>query len=102
MRPSTWPRAHTGCAASASSNPRTPCLSLIEVPRLTSDQLAALTVYGERWSQLREAITPCDRQAAEDGVVKAYAAAGLPPPRDVVWAGGPFEIAKAWARSRGA
>jgi len=76
-------------------------LSLIEVARLTSDQLAALTVYGERWSQLREATTPCDRQAAEDGVVKAYAAAGLSPPRDVVWAGGPFEIAKAWARSRG-
>ena len=44
----------------------------------------------------------CDRQAAEDGVVKAYAAAGLPPPREIVWAGGPFEIANAWARSRDA
>jgi Domain of unknown function (DUF6745) len=76
-------------------------LSLIEVPRLADEQAAQLPVYGERWSRLREATSPCDRQEAEAGVVKAYAAAGLPPPREVVWAGGPVEIANTWMRSRG-
>lgn len=75
-------------------------MSLIELARLSNSQLAKLAPHGERWLQLRAATAPGDRKAAEDGVVKAYAAAGLPPPRDIVWAGGPMEIANGWARSR--
>src|SRR5262249_10161675 len=44
---------------------------------------------------------PCDRKEAEAGVMAAYAAAGLPPPQEVVWAGGPVEMADTWMRSRG-
>jgi hypothetical protein len=75
-------------------------LSLIEIARLSEAQTAQLVVYGERWAELRAATTPCDREAAQAGVVKAYAAAGLAPPRDIVWAGGPVEIATDWTRSR--
>jgi hypothetical protein len=75
-------------------------LSLIEIARLTEAQQAQLGAYGERWSGLRASTAACDRKAAEVGVVTAYAAAGLPAPRDIVWAGGPVEIAHAWARSR--
>ena len=58
--------------------------------------------YGQRWSELRSSTAPCDRVAAEAGVAKAYAAAGLSPPREIVWGDGPLEIATAWARSRAA
>ena len=70
-------------------------MSLIEIARLTEAQQAQLGAYGERWSGLRASTAACDRKAAEAGVVRAYAAAGLRAPRDIVWAGGPVEIAHA-------
>jgi hypothetical protein len=75
-------------------------LSLIEVARLSDLQREKLGEYGRRWSDIRNATAPCDRAAAEAGVANAYAAAGLPPPREIVWCGGPVEIAVSWARSR--
>jgi len=75
-------------------------LSLIEVARLTDAQRAELGTYGRRWSQLRSSSAACDRAAAEDGVVRAYKAADLPAPRDIVWSAGPWEMANAWARAR--
>ena len=75
-------------------------MSLIEIARLSDPQRDKLDEYGQRWSELRSATAPCDRAAAETGVEKAYAAAGLSPPREIVWGGGPLEIANAWARSR--
>lgn len=75
-------------------------MSLIEIARLSAAQQAQLGAYGQRWAGLRASTAAGDRKAAEAGVVTAYAAAGLPPPRDIVWAGGPVAIAHAWARSR--
>jgi hypothetical protein len=74
-------------------------LSLIEVARLSDAQSAKLGEYGRRWSELRQSTAPCDRPAAEAGVVSAYAAADLPPPDRIVWCEGPLEAAKAWARA---
>ena len=75
-------------------------MSLIEIARLSQAQQSQLAVYGERWAQLRASTAACDRKAGEDGVAKAYAAAGLPPPREIVWAGGPVEVASLWAGAR--
>jgi hypothetical protein len=75
-------------------------LSLIELPRLTDPQRAALADYGQRWGALRASTAACDRHAAEAGVEKAYAIAGVPAPREIVWCGGPLEIAADWARAR--
>ena len=75
-------------------------MSLIEIARLSDPQRDKLAEYGQRWSELRSATGPCDRVAAEIGVEKAYAAAGLFPPREIVWGGGPLEIASSWARFR--
>jgi len=74
-------------------------LSLIEIARLSDPQREKLGQYGQRWSELRIATEPCDRAAAEAGVERAYAAAGLVPPRSIVWGGGPLEIANDWMRS---
>jgi hypothetical protein len=75
-------------------------LSLIELARLTDEQRAQLGAHGERWASLRLGGPTTDRAAAEDGVHMAYRAAGLSPPRSIVWGGGPVEVARAWARSR--
>lgn len=76
-------------------------MSLIEVPRLSDEQADRLAEYGQRWSGLRCSTAPAARAAAEAGVVEAYTAAGLPAPREIVWAGGPVELAQLWARERG-
>jgi hypothetical protein len=75
-------------------------LSLIEVARLSEPQRERLADYGERWAQLRGATERGDRAAAEAGVEQAYRAAGLDPPREIAWCGGPWEMANAWARTR--
>jgi Domain of unknown function (DUF6745) len=75
-------------------------LSLIELARLSECQRAQLPTYGARWAQTRLATSEGDRAEAEDGVRKAYAAAGLAPPRAVVWAGGPCAIARDWRDAR--
>lgn len=76
------------------------CLSLIEIARLSDAQLDRLAEYGQRWSELRGSTAPCDRAAAEAGVATAYAAAGLPAPRQIIWCGGPLEAAASWVRMR--
>jgi hypothetical protein len=75
-------------------------LSLIEVARLNEQQRAELAAYGKRWAGARQDTTPGDRPVAEEGVRKAYAAAGLAPPRQIAWADGPYEMARVWTRSR--
>jgi hypothetical protein len=72
------------------------------VERLSEPQRALLATYGERWAQLRLSTLPGDRAAAEEGVARAYSAAGLAPPRTIVWCKGPVELARSWkvARSR--
>jgi hypothetical protein len=75
-------------------------LSLIEVARLTDAHRAELDTYGQRWAQIRNGTSPGDRAAAEAGVVQAYAAASLPPPREIIWSSGPREMATSWVRLR--
>jgi hypothetical protein len=71
-----------------------------EVGALSDGQRAELTVYGARWNALRQSTVPPDTATAQAAVEKAYAAAGLAPPRDIVWENGPAELAVAWSRRR--
>ncbi len=77
-------------------------LSLIELPRLSAFQKAALATYGERWSALRRSTSPVDRHEAEAGVAIAYEAAGLAPPREIIWGASPREIANLWVTAHDA
>jgi hypothetical protein len=77
-------------------------LSRIEIGALSQGQRAELTVYGARWNALRQSTGPAEPGQAYDAVGKVYAAAGLSPPRDIVWQESPPELAVAWARGRGA
>jgi hypothetical protein len=77
-------------------------LSRIEIVALTQDQRAKLAVYGARWEALRRATAPPDHAGALALVHEAYAAAGLRPPRDIVWEQNPASLAAGWARRRAA
>jgi hypothetical protein len=77
-------------------------LSLIEIARLDEPQRRRLAEYGERWAGVRLATGASDRFAAEAAVARAYGAAGLAPPREIVWVGGPFEMASLWVATRDA
>ena len=55
--------------------------------------LDALSDYLDRWGAAHLSCQPADRDTAEEGIRLAYAAAGLAPPRRIVWCGGPLDIA---------
>jgi hypothetical protein len=71
-----------------------------ELGSLSDGQRADLTVYGARWNALRQSTAPPDYDAARVAVAKAYGAAGLVPPRDIVWEDGPADVAVAWSKRR--
>jgi hypothetical protein len=57
---------------------------------LTAEQRALAQVVCQEWVGHGLALQPADRATAEAGVGLVYRAAGLPPPRRVVWAGSPL------------
>jgi uncharacterized protein DUF6745 len=71
-----------------------------EVGALSERQRAELAVYGARWNALRQSTSPPDEAAVRDSIDKAYAAAGLGPPREIAWEDGPADLAVAWSRRR--
>src|SRR5262245_59764611 len=56
--------------------------------------LDALASYLDRWAGAHLSCEPANRERAEDGVRIAYATAGLPAPRRIIWCQSPFEIVK--------
>ena len=75
-------------------------MSRIEIAALSEAQRAQLTVYGARWDALRRATSPPDHAGSVEWVHKAYTAAGLTPPTDIVWEQGPADLTAAWAKRR--
>jgi hypothetical protein len=70
-----------------------------EIDALSSEQTAALSRYRARWAAIRRSTEPADRGAAEEGVVRAYQAAGLPPPLRCVWCASPVALSFAARRA---
>jgi hypothetical protein len=57
---------------------------------LTAEQRALAQMVCQEWVGYGLTLEPADRATAEAGVGMVYRAAGLPPPRRVVWAGSPL------------
>jgi hypothetical protein len=53
-----------------------------------------LKTYLDRWAAVRLSCEPADRATAEEGIRLAYEAAGLRAPDEIVWCGGPMDIAE--------
>ena len=77
-------------------------MSRIEIGALSQEQRAELAAYGARWNALRQSTGPANETGVHAAVDLAYAAAGLPPPRDIVRYETPADLAVAWARGRSA
>src|SRR5688572_17666636 len=58
---------------------------------LSRKQLNKLNEYRDRWIAVGLSTDPADRERARRGVISAYAAAGLEPPKYFVWLRSPRE-----------
>lgn len=61
--------------------------------------LDALSAYLDRWASAHLSCERADRDTAELGVRLAYEAAGLAPPKCIIWCNGPLEIARRLANA---
>lgn len=69
----------------------------IERSQLSTWHEALLAEHAQGWARMRLSTLPADRESAEKGAFLAYAAAGYPPPREIIWSGGPVETARRWS-----
>jgi hypothetical protein len=61
------------------------------IDALTPTQVARLTEWRDKWLATGLSTAPADRPAAEAAVREAYGAAGLAPPKIVIWLRSPME-----------
>ena len=73
-----------------------------KIESLTPDQVSRLAEFREKWLRIGLATGPADRPAAEAAVKEAYKAAGMEPPRIVIWLRSPLEGAIGAAMLAGA
>lgn len=64
------------------------------IKALTVEQELQLPKFRERWADLRLGVRPTDKAAAEEAVRLAYESAGLEPPEEIRWTGGPTDLAR--------
>src|SRR5690606_21301058 len=92
-------REPTAYVGNVSLSRRTPVLSQTSsrtrLERLSPLQIQEVAECRSRWSTIGLKTEPANREAAEEGVRKAYRAAGLPAPQ-IVWCQGPLEFANEW------
>ena len=62
---------------------------MLEIETLSAAQQAQMEVYRDKWIAIGLSTAPANRAAAEDGIRRAYAAAGLDAPK-IVWCGSPL------------
>ncbi len=67
------------------------------IERLTPEQEAILPKVRDEWLRIGLSTERADRPAAEAGVAQAYRAAGLEPPRTIIWLDSPYQGALAAA-----
>ena len=72
----------------------------MKLDQLTPDQMQLLTEKRDEWMAIGLSTEPADRDKAEDGVRRAYGAAGLPAPQFYIWVNNPFEGALAQGMMR--
>ena len=60
------------------------------IEKLTKTQLDRMAEYRDKWIEIGLSTAPANRPLSEDGIRKAYIAAGLKSPRKIVWCGSPL------------
>ena len=65
-------------------------MEMTKIEKLTDEQIARYPEFVERWTKIGLSTEPADRPAAERAIAIMYRAAGLEPPRKIVWCGSPL------------
>lgn len=66
-----------------------------QIDELTPAQTARMAEWRDKWIQIGLCTDPADRATFEAAIAQCYRAAGLPPPRRVVWVQSPIVLALA-------
>lgn len=66
---------------------------MTRLTKLTPEQEARFAEFRDKWRAIEFCTDPADRPRAEKAVIEVYKAAGLPPPRNIVWCGSPLSQA---------
>ena len=64
------------------------------VDTILPEQEALLNEYARVWTAIGLSTEPADHKAAEAATVEAYAAANLPPPKEILWVGSPRALCR--------
>ena len=62
-----------------------------EIKSLTESQKSLFPKYIEKWTKIGLETNPANRELAKEGIIEAYAQAGLPAPR-IVWCSSPLAM----------
>jgi hypothetical protein len=60
-----------------------------KIEKLTEEQKSKFPAYVKKWTEIGLCTKPANREKAEAGIIKAYAAVGLPAPK-IVWTTSPL------------
>ena len=63
---------------------------MAKIIELTAEQRARFPEFVEKWTKIGLSTEPADRPRAEEAITMMYRAAGLPPPKKIVWCGSPL------------
>jgi hypothetical protein len=62
----------------------------MKIEKLPEKQIARFLEFVEKWTRLGLSTEPAAREKAEKAIIAAYLAAGLNPPKRIVWCGSPL------------
>ena len=71
-----------------------------KIETLTAEQQAQFHEYVRRWTEIGLSTSPADHAGAEAGVRQAYQAAGLPPPKRIIWCQSPLSALRTMETER--
>src|SRR3990172_9554068 len=64
----------------------------IKTETLTPEQISRMPEFMDKWLGIGLSTAPVDRERGEHGIWAAYQAAGLPPPKIIIWLDSPLAL----------
>src|SRR3990172_1197929 len=64
----------------------------IKTKTLTPERISRMPEFVDKWLGIGLSTAPVDRERGKHGIWAAYQAAGLPPPKIIIWLDSPFAL----------
>ena len=69
------------------------------IKSLTSEQIARLPEFAEKWIKIGRSVEPADRYRAEHAILSIFKAEGISPPRKILWFSNPNQMLNEFAKT---